>query len=118
MRAPVARARARSRATMTSSAAAGIPGIPSRLDHAPSCMAPSPARVASSQCWARVTPRPVAYSRARRMSPADCTPLPSSVNRRTPRSASSAIGARRSPARPTVMAPATATSAVTLAASS
>ena len=95
-----------------------MPGSPSRLDHSPSCMAPSAARVASSQCWARVTPRPVAYSRARRMSPADCTPAPSSVKRHTPRAASSAIGARRSPARPTVMAPATATSAVAVAASS
>ena len=80
-------------------------------------MAPSPAREASSQCWARVTPSPVAYSRARRISPADCTPLPSSVNRRTPSAASSAIGARRSPARPTVMAPATATSAMARSAS-
>ena len=43
MRAPVARARAMSRATITSSATAGIPGIPRRLDHSPSCMAPSPA---------------------------------------------------------------------------
>ena len=47
-----------SRATMTSSAAAGIPGIPSREDHSPSCMAPSQASEPSSQCWARVTPMP------------------------------------------------------------
>ena len=46
------------------------------------------------------------------MRPADWTPAPSSVKSRTPRAASSAIGASRSPARPTVMAPATATSAV------
>ena len=33
-----------SRATMASSAAAGMPGMPSRLDQAPSCMAPPAAR--------------------------------------------------------------------------
>ena len=49
-----------SRATMASSAAAGMPGMPSRLDQAPSCMAPPAARQASSQCWASVTPRPLA----------------------------------------------------------
>ena len=37
------------------------------------------------------------------------TPDPSSVKTRTPKAASSPIGARRSPARPMVMAPATAT---------
>ena len=37
------------------------------------------------------------------------TPSPSSVNSRTPSSASSAMGASRSPARPTVMAPETTT---------
>ena len=37
------------------------------------------------------------------------TPAPSSVNSRTPSAASSPMGASRSPARPTVMAPATAT---------
>src|SRR5271165_1706292 len=46
------------------------------------------------------------------MTPADCTPAPSSVKRRTPSAASSAIGAKRSPRRPTVIAPATATSAL------
>ena len=43
------------------------------------------------------------------MTPTSWTPAPSSVNSRTPRAASSPMGARRSPARPTVMAPATAT---------
>ena len=52
------------------------------------------------------------------MSPADWTPAPSSVNSRTPRAAISASGARRSPARPWVMAPATATSVVAVAARS
>ena len=44
------------------------------------------------------------------MTDAEATTDPSSVNRRTPRRAISAIGARRSPARPSVIAPATATS--------
>ena len=39
-----------------------------------------------------------------------CTPVPSSVKIVTPRAASSAIGASRSPSRPTVMAPAGRTS--------
>ncbi len=39
------------------------------------------------------------------MSRSSCTPLPSSVKSRTPSAAISAIGASRSPARPTVMAP-------------
>ena len=77
-----------------------------------------PASDLSSQCWARVTSRPRAYSKARRIRPADCTPAPSSVNSRTPSPAISAMGANRSPARSTVMAPATATSAVALAPSS
>ena len=93
-RAPVRRASARSRATMSSSAAAGMPGMPRRLDQAPSCMWPPSARASTSQCWARTTSwaSPVAYSMARRIRRSSCTPLPSSVKRRTPRSASSAIG--------------------------
>ena len=42
---------------------------------------------------------------ARRMRALLCTPEPSSVNRRTPSAAISAIGASCSPPRPTVMAP-------------
>ena len=57
-RAPVRRARAMSRSTISSSASAGWPGMPRRLDHAPSCMCPPAASASSSQCWARVTPRP------------------------------------------------------------
>ena len=45
------------------------------------------------------------------MSAPSCTPAPSSVKRVTPRAASSPSGASAWPARPTVMAPATATSA-------
>ncbi len=48
---------------------------------------------------------PTAYSIARRISRSSCTPVPSSVKSRTPRSAISAIGASRSPARSTVIAP-------------
>ena len=54
MRPPVSRARAMSRATISSSASAGMPGTPSRLDHSPSCMWPPPASASSSQCWASV----------------------------------------------------------------
>ena len=42
---------------MSSSASAGLPGMPSRLDHSPSCMWPPGARASSSQCWASTTPR-------------------------------------------------------------
>ena len=43
------------------------------------------------------------------MTPASCTPVPSSVKILTPSAASSPMGAKHVPARPTVMAPATAT---------
>ena len=108
---PVRRQRARSRITISSSASAGWPGRPSRDDHSPSCMTPSPARARSSQCWATSTPRGRAYSIARRMSRLSCTPSPSSVNIRTPSAAISPYGARRSPRRPSVSAPTGATSA-------
>ncbi len=89
---------------MTSSASAGCPGMPNRADQAPSCIDPPAASTSSSQCWASVTPSPRAYSSARRISRASCTPLPSSVKNRTPRSASSAIGVSWEPARSIVMA--------------
>ena len=57
---------------------------------------------------ARVTPRPRAYSRARRISAPSWTPVPSSVNSRTPSAASSAMRGEPLARRPTVMAPATA----------
>ena len=118
MRAPVRRASAMSRSTITSSASAGMPGMPRWLDHSPSCMWPPLASAASSQCWASVMSSADAYSRARRMRRASCTPAPSSVNRRTPSAAISASGASCSPARPTVMAPATRTSHTAVAPSS
>ena len=49
-RAPVWRARTTSRATIASSAAAGIGLRPSRVATAPSWATPSPARWRSSQC--------------------------------------------------------------------
>jgi hypothetical protein len=109
-RAPVRRARAMSRITISSSASAGWPAMPSRLDHSPSCMWPPPAMASSSQCWASTTSRAEAYSMARRMRRVSCTPVPSSVKNRTPILASSAMGASCSPARPTVMAPEVRTS--------
>ena len=80
--------------------------MPSRLDHAPSCMCPPPARVSSSACCATTAPgSDAAYSSARRITPALATQEPSSVKMRTPSAYSSPIGASCSPARPTVMQP-------------
>ena len=86
-----------SRSTITSSASAGMPGMPRWLDHSPSCMCPPLASAASSQCWASVMSSAEAYSRARRMRRASCTPAPSSVKRRTPSAAISASGASSLP---------------------
>ena len=104
-RAPVSRASAMSRMTISSSASAGCPGSPRRALHSPSCMQVPRESSLTSQCWARVTPRSRPYSMARRMSRSSWTPRPSSVKSRTPSAAISAMGARRSPARSTVMAP-------------
>ena len=41
---------------LASSAAAGAPAMPRRLDHSPSCMAPPQASDSSSQCWASTMP--------------------------------------------------------------
>ena len=74
--------------------------MPRWLDHSPSCMWPPLASAASSQCWASVTSSADAYSSARRMRRASCTPAPSSVNRRTPSAAISASGASSLPRPP------------------
>ncbi len=95
-----------SRWTISSSASAGQPGRPRRLQHEPSCITAPFVSAATSQCWASVIPSAEAYSRARRISWGSCTPLPSSVNSRTPAAASSPNGASASPARPMVMHPA------------
>ncbi len=94
-----------SRITISSSASAGCPLRPRRDETKPSCMHVPCDNEVTSQCWARMTPSPPAYSSARRISASSCTPLPSSVNSETPRAAISAIGANRSPARSTVIAP-------------
>ncbi len=115
----MSRPKARSRATISSSASAGMPGTPSLADHSPSCMQPPPARRSISQCCASTIGRPTRadtptlYSMARRMSRSSCTPAPSSVKIVTWLSgsaASSPIGASCSPPRPTVMAAAGVTS--------
>ena len=109
--APVSSASRQSRATTLDSATAGRPGMPSRLDHSPSCMCPPSQRVGSSACWATTAPgRERAYSRAWRIIPADSTHAPSSVKTRTPRACSSPIGASSTPARCLVMHPAAWTS--------
>ncbi|CNM35164.1 Uncharacterised protein [Mycobacterium tuberculosis] len=78
----------------------------------PSCATAPTVSRGSSACWAISTPKPVAYSRARRMISGSCTQTPSSENIRTwaapafimPISVSSA------PASPTVTAPTGCTS--------
>ena len=94
-----------SRWSISSSAIDGQPGNPSRLQHDPSCITAPSVRRSTSQCCARVIPRPSAYSSARRISSGSCTPLPSSVKSFTPAAASSPNGVRCSPARPTVIEP-------------
>ena len=82
--------------------------MPSRLDHSPSCMWPPAARAASSQCWARVTPRAqLAYSMARRMSRVvlHAGAVVGEQAHPEARPARPSAPAAR-PARPTVMAPA------------
>ncbi len=63
-------------------------------DHSPSCMWPPAARALVLAVLGQDDGpgRPLAYSMARRISRSSCTPLPSSVNSRTPRAAISAMG--------------------------
>src|SRR5712692_1491231 len=109
--APVISARSRSRCTMATSAAAGIPGSPSRVATAPSFMQPGPVSVRSSACTMTGRPRSCAYSKARRITPADITGRPSSVRQTHPASLSSAMSLSDSPRDPRVMAPAGSTRA-------
>ena len=99
-----------SRWTISSSASAGHPGTPSSLQQWPSCITAPSVRRLTSQCWARTMSSPSEYSIARRIRSGSWTPLPSSVNSRTPAAASSANGASCSPARRIVMQPAGSTS--------
>jgi len=102
--APVVRARMMSRATATSSAAAGIGRRPAIVEANPSFMTPDPVRLRSSQ-WEMIgRPTIEAYSRARRMTVALSTGLPSSENATAPASASAAISVSVFPPRPTVIA--------------
>ena len=82
-RAPASRARIASRATIDSSAARGQPARPSRAALGPSCATAPTVSRGSSACWAISTPRPVAYSSARRITSGSCTQMPSSENIRT-----------------------------------
>ena len=84
--------------------------MPRRLDHSPFVHVAAAGQRGVLAVLGQGDAEADAYSRARRMSRPSCTPVPSSVNRRTPRAAISAIGRAARPARPTVMAPATRTS--------
>ena len=64
---PVSSASRMSRATMISSAAAGMPLRPSRVETIPSCIAPPAASVGSSQWSATGMPKVRAYSSAVRI---------------------------------------------------
>ena len=77
-----------------------MPGRPSLVDHSPSCMTPPPVRVRSSACWMTGTPKCWAYIRARRISSAFITGLPSSEIARTPARTISPISASSSPSSP------------------
>ncbi len=104
--APVISARSRSRSTIATSAAAGMPGSPRRVATAPSFMQPSALSVRSSAWTMTGRSRSRAYSSARRITPADMTGRPSSVTQTQPASFNSAMSARASPLLPRVMEPA------------
>ena len=104
-RAPVCRASTTSRATMASSAAAGIGRRPSRVATAPSWATPSPARFTSSQCEITAMSKWRLYSRARRITPACMTGRPSSETARQPAATRSPNSAMRLPCWPAVMQP-------------
>ncbi len=82
-----------------------MPGSPSLVDHSPSCMTPAPVRVKSSACWMTGMRKCWAYIRARRISSAFITGLPSSEIARTPARTISPISASSSPSSPLLMAP-------------
>ena len=67
-----------SRATMISSAAAGIPRSPRSVDTKPSCITPPSLSAASSACEMIGRPNAWAYSSARRRSAEFITGRPSS----------------------------------------
>src|SRR5439155_449097 len=102
---PVRPASNASRATMISSAAAGMPFKPRRAETSPSCITPASASVGSSQWSATGIPNVRAYSRAVRIRWLDTTGLPSSETATAPAPTISPNSERRSPFCPTEIAP-------------
>ena len=96
-----------SRAMIASSATAGQPTRPSRPDSSPSFICACSVSRGSCACCATTPSNALTYSRARRMSTASCTHLPSSLKTRTSAAecAMAPSSAMRSPPRPTVTAP-------------
>ena len=83
-RPPVISARRMSRATMMSSAAAGMPASPSRIDSKPSFMTPPTVSSGTWQCCMITRSNILEYSRARRIRAAEATGAPSSVKATAP----------------------------------
>ena len=82
-RLPTCSASSTSRAMIASSATAGQPVSPSRVETSPSCIcAPSVSR-GSSACWAMIPSNALTYSSARRISCGSATQCPSSEKIRT-----------------------------------
>src|SRR5690606_562894 len=106
-REPTCSASRQSRAMIASSATAGQPASPRRSETTPSFIWAPSVRRGSWACWAMTPSNALTYSRARRMSWASETHMPSSEKTRTlaGESAMAPSSARRSPFRPTVTAP-------------
>src|SRR5665809_147710 len=81
-------------------------------DRSPSCICPSAASAASSQCSAKIASNATRYSMVRRANNESCTPCPSSVNivTRAAERTISPMSAITAPSRPRLRAPATRTS--------
>src|SRR5882672_4206844 len=103
-RPPVSSARSASRATITDSAASGIPLRPMRVETQPSCMTPDPFRSGSSACWITGILSSRVSSSARRMISAFRTGFPSSEIATAPASTRSSISVSCSPSWPRVTA--------------
>ena len=104
-RAPVSSASSRSRATITSSEAEGMPPSPSRTDCTPSCMSPPALRFRSSQWSITGMSSARATSMARRMTREFMTGRPSSEMATMPASRIDSMAASSSPRLPLVIAP-------------
>ena len=102
--APVSSASIRSRATITLSAAAGLPGSPRRVETGPSLTTPSRTRLRSS-AWT-ITGRSTSreYSSTRRCMPLSMIVAPASENATAPAFTRPTISVITSPARPFVAA--------------